>query len=65
MTCILIHAHVFVVFIIVTHGLETATEVKAPPPPNITELGNKTFKKTAEFLNGELAGKFRKFLLCD
>ena len=42
--------------IIASHGLETATEIKAPPPTNITELGNQTFKKTAEFLNGELSG---------
>jgi len=38
--------------------VETATEVKEPPPPDVAELCRATFQKTADFLQGELAGIF-------
>ena len=38
------------------HAVETATEAKEPPPPDISQLCAETFRKTAEYLEGELAG---------
>ena len=36
--------------------METATEAKEPPPPDISQLCAETFRTTAEYLEGELAG---------
>ena len=36
--------------------VDPASEVKEPPPPDVTQLCRDTFHKTAEYLHGELAG---------
>ena len=37
--------------------VETAVEVREPPPPDITQLCRETFDKTADYITGELEGK--------
>ncbi|KAK2160738.1 hypothetical protein LSH36_127g06053 [Paralvinella palmiformis] len=34
--------------------IESAAEVREPPPPDVTQLCRDTFHKTAEYINGEL-----------
>ena len=38
-------------------AVETAVEVKEPPPPDITQLCRDAFHKTADYLTGELECK--------
>jgi len=45
--------------------VETATEVKEPPPPDVAELCRATFQKTADFLQGELAGTSEDYQLLE
>ena len=42
---------------VISH-VETATEAKEPPPPDVTSLCRETFHKTGEYLSGELACEF-------
>ena len=39
-------------------SVETATEAREPPPPDIADLCRETFRKTAEYMQGELACKY-------
>ncbi len=44
--------------------VETATEAKEPPPPDISQLCTDTFRKTADYLEGELAGLCTSVCVC-
>jgi hypothetical protein len=40
---------------------KNANEIKEPPPQDVVELCRETFKKTSEYLKGELEGMMSNF----
>lgn len=45
--------------------METAVEVKEPPPPDITQLCRDAFHKTADYLTGELESTSEDYQLLE
>ncbi|OWF40352.1 biogenesis of lysosome-related organelles complex 1 subunit 2-like [Mizuhopecten yessoensis] len=45
--------------------VETASEAKEPPPPDVVHLCRETFQKTAEYLRGEMEGTIEDYKLLE